>query len=127
MAESERSISMKVTGEATIFRNAHDGKNGTWYTYSAGVSSKREDGSYANGYLDVRFRKGVEVENKTKIDIKHSFLTVREFTVDGKERKKIELMILQFDIVSGEDDEEYDVPSSNQPGFSAFTDDDIPF
>lgn len=107
---------MRVNGETIIFRNAHDGKDGTWYTYSTGVSSKRQDGTYVNAYLDVRFRKGVTVEHKAKINIKDGFITVREFTVNGGDtQKKIELMVLDFE------------NAENNTGFSALTTDDVPF
>ena len=107
---------MRVNGETMIFRNAHESRDGTWYTYATGVSSKRQDGSYVNGYLDVRFRKGVEVENKTKIDIKDGFLTVREFKTNGGDTaKKIELMVLEFEVKDVE------------AGFTALSDDDVPF
>ena len=109
---------MQVSGETIIFRNDHDGRDGKWYTYATGVSSKRQDGSYVNDYLDVRFRKGVVVENKTKINIKNGFLTVREFTVNGAPRKKLELMVLEFDISDF-------VPE--QQGFTALSDSDVPF
>ena len=105
---------MQVSGDAMIFRNAHEGKDGTWYTYATGVSSKKQDGTYANMYLDVRFRKGVTVENKTRIDIKDGFLTVKEFIASGGETvKKLELMILDFDVKGG--------------GFTAMSDEDVPF
>lgn len=107
---------MNISGEATIFRNEHEGKNGAWYSYSTGVSSKRQDGSYINAYLPVRFRKNVVVENKSKIDIKEAFLTAREYTSNGQERKIIELMVLEFDMVDAE-----------PTGFSALTEEDVPF
>lgn len=110
---------MRVSGETVIFRNAHDGKDGTWYTYATGVSSKRQDGTYANAYLDVRFRKGVVVDHKAKIDIKDGFLTVREFTVNGQAQKKIELMVLDFETVQA--------GQSNDTGFSALDYNDVPF
>lgn len=113
---------MRISGETTIFRNAHEGRDGVWYTYATGVSSKRQDGTYANAYLDVRFRKGVIVENKTKIDIKDAFLTVREFVVNGETKKKIELMILDFDIIG-----DYVGRSEEQEHFSALNYDDVPF
>lgn len=111
---------MRVSGDTTIFSNAHEGKDGTWYTYATGVSSKRQDGTYANAYLDVRFRKGVTVENKTKITINDAFLTVREFTVNGVTQKKLELMILDFDIVDA-------VHVGTQEQFSALDYNDVPF
>lgn len=109
---------MQISGETIIFRNEHDGKDGKWYTYATGVSSKRQDGSYINDYIDVRFRKGVVVEHKSKINIKNGFLTVREFTVNGETKKKLELMVLDFDT------EEF-VPEKQ--GFTALADSDIPF
>ena len=111
---------MRISGETVIFRNAHEGKDGTWYTYATGVSSKRQDGTYANAYMDVRFRKGVVVENKTKIDITDAFFTVREYAVNGETKKKIELMILDFKIIDG-------LNAAEQEHFSALNYDDVPF
>ena len=111
---------MQVKGETTIFRNAHEGRDGTWYTYATGISKKREDGTWASTYLDVRFRKGVVVEHKTKIDIKDGFLTVREYRANGGELvKRLELMVMDFDIVEGKQE--------NTTGFAAFRTDDVPF
>ena len=108
---------MQISGETMIFRNERESANGKWYAYSTGVSSKRQDGSWVNGYLDVKFRKGVEVENKTKIDIKNGFLSVKEFrTESGAQGKRLELVILEFDIVDAQN-----------TGFTAMTNDDVPF
>lgn len=54
----------------TIFRN--DTEKGVFY--SVGLSKKDINGNYVNGYKNVRFKKGVEVANKTKIYIKKAFL-----------------------------------------------------
>ena len=54
----------------TIFRN--DTEKGVFY--SVGLSKKDVNGNYVNGYKNVRFKKGVEVANKTKIYIKKAFL-----------------------------------------------------
>ena len=107
---------MQISGETMIFRKERESANGKWYAYSTGVSSKRQDGSWVNGYLDVKFRKGVEVENKTKIDIKNGFLSVKEFKTDSGLGKRLELVILEFDIV--------DAPDT---GFTAMTNSDVPF
>lgn len=121
---------MKVTGQAMIFANKHESMSGTWYTYATGISSKREDGSYASMYIDVRFRKGVTVENKTKINIKDGFLTMREFTANGGDVvKRIVLMVMDFDIVeeSGFASAPAEPQEETQSGFTALSDDDIPF
>lgn len=108
---------MQISGETMIFRKERESASGKWYAYSTGVSSKRQDGSWINGYLDVKFRKGVEVENKTKINIKNGFLSAKEFkTGSGETGKRLELVILEFDVV--------DAPNS---GFTAMTNDDVPF
>ena len=69
---------MNVSGEMTVFRNDHQGSKGAWYSYVTSVSKKREDGSWARAYLDVMFRKDVVVENKSRINVKDGFLTVRD-------------------------------------------------
>lgn len=62
-------MGMRINGEnVMIFKN----ENGR---YTTSISNKKEDGSYENAYLQVQFRKGVELESKTKINIKDGFLT----------------------------------------------------
>ena len=38
--------------------------------YKMGLSNKDKDGNYINGYIPVQFRRGIELENKTKIYLK---------------------------------------------------------
>ena len=123
---------MKVTGQAMIFANKHESMNGTWYTYATGISSKREDGSYASMYIDVKFRNGVTVENKTKINIKDGFLTMREFTANGGDVvKRIVLMVMDFEIAEPQESGFASAPAEpqteTQSGFTALSDEDIPF
>ena len=56
--------------EETIFKNEKDGK----VSYSIGISKKKEDGTYENGYIPCRFRKDVSVDNKTRINIKNAWI-----------------------------------------------------
>ena len=42
--------------------------------YTIGVSKKKQDGSYENGYIPVRFTKDTQLENRTKIKIKNAWL-----------------------------------------------------
>ena len=64
---------MNITNEheVTIYRN--DGQYGT--SYSIGLSKKKQDGSYENGFMPCRFKKDVEIENKTKLFIKDAWLS----------------------------------------------------
>lgn len=54
----------------TIYRK--DGENYT--TYSMGISHKKQDGSWENGYITCRFPKDTNIQNKTKIIIKNAWL-----------------------------------------------------
>lgn len=63
--------------EEIIFRKEFEGKA----SYSIGLSEKKEDGSYEKGYMPVRFRKGVELKDKTKIKLKEAWL---KFFKDNK-------------------------------------------
>ena len=108
---------MQVSGQATVFRNEHDGMNGKWYSYAVGVSSKKQDGTWVSSYLPTKFRKGIEVDNKARIDIKDGFLTTREYESNGEKKKVIELMVLEF----------YMIDDKNDTEFTALTNDDVPF
>lgn len=42
--------------------------------YSLGLSKKKQDGTYENGFINCRFKKDVQLENKTKILIKEAWI-----------------------------------------------------
>lgn len=56
--------------EEIIFKNEYNDKP----YYTIGLSKKDKDGKYINGYMNVSFKKGVELANKTKIKIKSAWL-----------------------------------------------------
>lgn len=76
---------MKVTEETMIFKND--------IGYSTSISRKKEDGTYENMFIPVNFKKGVEVENKTKINITNGFLSFYK-TKEGL--AKIKLVVMDF-------------------------------
>lgn len=80
---------MKITGETMIFKNDKG--------YSTSVSNKKEDGSYENMFIAVNFKKGVGVENKTKINITNGFLSFYK-TKDGLAKPKI--VVMEFETTS---------------------------
>ena len=59
------------TGPATVFR--HD-KNGHTF-YSVAVSRKNSEGDTIFGYKLVQFKKGVDLADRTKIDIRNGWET----------------------------------------------------
>jgi hypothetical protein len=92
-----------------VFRQDKEFNGSTFPTYSIGVSSKNKDGKYVNGYISVVFKKGIGVENQTKIYIKDSFPIVSE----GKDRNFVKLMIMDFEIVESGDGF-MDIPEGTQ-------------
>lgn len=76
-------MAVKVTGEIMIFSNDKG--------FSTSISNKKEDGSYDNMFIAVNFRKGVSVENKSKINVTNGFLSFYK-TKDGLAKPKIVIM-----------------------------------
>ena len=68
--DKEENMNIIDEKEKTIFRNEYEGK----ISYSIGLSKKKEDGSFENGYMPIRFKKGTELKDKTKIKIKEAWL-----------------------------------------------------
>lgn len=85
---------MKIIGEIMVFKN----RNGNGY-YTT-TNNKQEDGTFDKNFITVGFKKGVEVENFTKIDIKDAFLTHYSFEDEnGKIQKKFKIMVMDFGII----------------------------
>lgn len=77
---------MKITGKTIIFKND--------IGYSTSISNKKEDGTYENMSISVNFRKGVELENKTKINITDGFLS---FYKTNNDEKRLKLVVMDFE------------------------------
>lgn len=86
--------------EITVFR--YDGQYGA--SYSLGLSKKKQDGSYENGYMPCKFKKDIELENKTKIKIKNAWLT---FNVKDKKTYPY-IFINSFDIIGEQEEQKQD-------------------
>jgi len=54
-----------------IFRNDYNGKP----IYSIGLSKKKQDGTYENGYMTVNFKEGADIKDKSRIKIKNAWLS----------------------------------------------------
>lgn len=115
---------MNITGQVTILK---DDKG----TYRLSIANKeiQENGEEQTIFMriNVGFRKGVEVKNKTKINIKDGFLTFFRINTgnvyeDGSpEYKKFpKIMIMDFDVIEEGTDEVYQSKeySNTQSNFS---------
>ena len=111
---------LNITGEQVIFKN----KNNTWY-YTT-TSNKLEDGTYEKNFITVGFRKGVEIENFTKINIKEGFLTHYSYqNEDGETIKRFKIMVMDFDVVETYSNNTEN--TTNNEMSDIYPDDDLPF
>ena len=76
---------MNITGETLIFRNE--------FGYSTSISRKNQDGEYEKMYLSVQLPKGVELENKTKINITKSFLS---FYKNKQGLPQVKIVVMEY-------------------------------
>ena len=81
---------MRISGETMIFKNEKG-------MYNTTISNKKEDGTYENMRISVNFRKGIEIEDKTKINIKDGFLS---FWKNKDGLPQIKLVIMDFEEVN---------------------------
>lgn len=81
----------------TVFATEKEGQNGKFKLYSIGVSSKDSNNNWVSGYVSCRFKKGVEVANKSKIKINNAFYVVNKS--NGK--SYVSLMITNFETLEG--------------------------
>ena len=112
-------IKTEVTGKARIYRKEYNGR----VFFETQLSKKDKDGEWMNGYIGIQFKKGVDVPDKTDIEITKAWI---DFYV--KDKKTVPFIFcLEF--------EADDLPSKNNKapdlpeGFAMLTDDesDIPF
>lgn len=75
----------------TIFRRDYQGRQ----FYSIGLSKKDRNGTKYYGYMPCQFKKGVSLENKTRVYIQSAFIT---FYLKDKQTMPY-VMITQFETV----------------------------
>ena len=81
-----------------VYANEKDGAYGKYTLYSLGISTRNKDGSWDNGYINCKFKKGISVPNKSKIKINNAFFTASK----SGDKTYTNLMITDFDILEGE-------------------------
>lgn len=108
--------------EEIIFRSEHNGKA----SFSIGLTKKDKDGKYVNGYMEVHFRNGVDLQNKTKIKINEAWLGFNQ-----KDKKTYPyIFINNFDIIEQDTFKEFgdSIRTESQIGEQIkIEDSDLPF
>ena len=79
---------MNISGKTMIFKSE--------YGYSTTISNKNQEGQYDKMYLSVQLPKGIELENKTMIEITKGFLSFYQ-TKEGLPKIKIVVMEYKID------------------------------
>lgn len=87
-------LNSNFSGETMIFKNDKG-------FYSTSISKKNQDGTYGNAYISVGFRKGVDIPNKTKINVKNGFLTFDQYDrADGSKATNLKIFVSDFEAPS---------------------------
>ena len=104
---------MNITGRTLIFKSN--------YGYTTTISSKNQDGTYNKMYVSVQLPKGVELENKTYIEITKGFLSFYE---DKNGLPKVKVVVMEF-----QEDYEKEEREAIQTESTAidYTEDSLPF
>lgn len=90
-------LKVDFTGSCKVFRrDVQTANGGTFPVYSTSIGKKRQDGTWANKYINLGFRKGVELENMADIEINDGFLTLDEVTKDGVTNTYWKIMVMDF-------------------------------
>lgn len=124
-------MNIQTDKSKTIYKyTTKDGKE----FYSIGLSKKKQDGTYENGFINCRFKKDINLENKTRILIKKGWV---DFYVKDRITYPF-IFINEFEIIQDDKQESKQVEQANE--FSAMktateykddevtlTDADLPF
>lgn len=111
-----------------IYRHEKTSAAGNPYvSYSMAVASKDKDGNWVNGFIDCTFKKGVEVNHKSVINIKNAFYTCSKYN----DKVYVKVMITDFYVVDeGEKPVAQGGIEVDPDGFMAIPDgipDELPF
>lgn len=104
-----------------VYRREYEGK----MYYSIRLSKKDKDGNYINGYIDARFRKDVEVEDRTNIYIKNAWLDF--YVKDKKTYPYIFINVFETVQETIEKAKEEVKQESFNPKEMTFDDEELPF
>lgn len=104
-----------------IFVKEYQGKK----YYKVGLSKKLQNGSYENGYMDIRFKGNPDLENKEQIYIKNAFLT---FYLSKDKHTIPYIMVMEYETIGEVVDKEHkEIPKSIKMSDIEISDEDFPF
>ncbi len=106
--------------KAKIWRKDIEGRNGTFYRYSVGVSKKTEDGNYVNAYIPVVFSRKSnapeKISNGAVCDFS-GFMSVESYTDrEGNTKNSPQIVVMKVNFedstegVDSFEEAEVDIP-----------------
>ena len=113
----------KFTGKTMVFKN----ENGCYRTTS---STKNREGAYVNKGINIAFKKGVDIPNKTVIDVKNGWLTFDEYVSKQDNQKKtsdFKIFVSEYEVEGGQTTEPKATPASNSDDVMFGDASDLPF
>ena len=116
---------MDVSGnKAKVWVNEHQKRDGgKWYDYNVGIGKKKQDGSYINMYIRVKFAKELglpeDIPNGMAMENYEGYMSVDDYTSrDGEVVKRPLVIITKADFP----ELDADIPDSYEQ-----LDEDMPF
>jgi hypothetical protein len=93
-----------------VFKNEHETNGEKWYSYNLSVSAKNQKDEWESASMPIRFMKGVDIENKTRISVTDGWLKPMKY----KDGYVVGIFCKAFELAESK-------------GFTKLVDDDIPF
>lgn len=106
-----------------IFAKNREYNGNTFRVYSTGISSKSQDGTYNNAYMPVKFRKGIEIEDRQLINILSAWL----MPIKIGENFVIGLFINDFNLVESKNNNIDNNTNNTTNNSYNYNMDDLPF
>lgn len=97
-------MGLNINGKVICYKNE--------FGYSTAISNKKQDGTYERMYVSLQLPKGVEVENKTYIEITRGFLAFYK-TKEGL--SKIKIVVLDFNYINDSKNNNNDYRQNDLP------------
>ena len=95
---------MNISGRTIVFKND--------FGYSTAISNKKQDGTYDKMYISLQLPKGIDVENKSYIEITKGFLS---FYKDKNGMPKLKIVVMEISQDTPKQEETYEIDSSELP------------
>lgn len=92
---------MNIAGKCRVWSKEYQNDKGVFETFAVGIGSKRQDGTWANAYQKIKFKKDArKPKNGDTINIIEAFPTVEEWNDrnTGKRVSQVVWQIMEYEL-----------------------------